>query len=101
MAEDKKPGFTSFRVSTELYDRMASLAELLPGMSANSFAVQCIEAILTMAQTPKEQRITPALVTMLDVVRKPEPLSDHRRTLELNETPISTRLLKKAKETTK
>lgn len=105
MSEDKKiesPGFTSLRISNRLYAEIGKLAESLPGMSANAFGVQCIEAILSMVNTPKEQRITPAIVTMLDVVRGPQPMLAPRPDVAETKPELrSTRLLRKAKETIK
>lgn len=100
--EDKELKSTSLRISKELSAKIAVIADQLPGMSINSFGVSCVEAILTMLETPKNQRLTPAIVLMVDSVRSPGPILTPERTpaSPAKET-IAGRLAKKGKESLK
>lgn len=73
-SEDKKSKSSAIKLPPELSEKIGEIVKLVPGTSVNSFGVSCVEAILMMIETPENQRTTPAIVRMVDGVRKPGPL---------------------------
>lgn len=64
---------TSIRIPPDLHAKLLALSERVPASSVNALGVEMIRDIISMSETPEDERTIPKTVVLMDAVKEAAP----------------------------